>query len=226
MDLENIDFCLSGLSRSDIDNSFRRMMALDTLAPVSELLIWDLHGGVNRTTFEEGTSMSDMSGVIEIDFTTISRMMVIFHPPITDVSTTMSIAVVASQGRAIIDGQLYVGHLLRAGAALEDVLTQLSELVAKLARQLDAIFLVVADEDDDSSVLNSNGIRLPKLFGVFDSHLIQGVVDGLCSEGAMVKELVNSPFTIVWVEYPEGISSEVKAKPGVLDILSKAMNAV
>lgn len=193
------DYCLSGVSHANLEITAQRIIHIDSQIRISELLVWDWEGKVNRTTFEEGTSVADMIDIIEFDFKAMKQLTFLLCPRLVEVSTKMSISVYPNDTGTIIEGQLYLNHLLNQGISPEQIFMALGKLLVFLARCLDVTFLNIADEDDEFIVLSNSGVRLPSLLGVYNHRLLgKEVIDKLLSIKATAVDTHDEQFILVY----------------------------
>lgn len=221
MSIVDSDFCLSGISNVDLERTAKRIIHLGCQIQLSELLVWNRNGQVNRTIFEEGTSIADMEGVIEFDFEVVIRFMCVLHPCLAGVRTTINIAAYPAPNNigTIIEGQLYLGHVLNKGISPERTLNAFAELLVVLAKRLDTIFLNVADEDDESILLTGSGVRLPSLFGVYNYFLVEGLIEKLQKEGVVIDKSQNKELILIWVAPIAELIGDAGPRKAVLKVL-------
>jgi len=59
-----VDYCLSGFCKETFEFTAKCLMSFGSQYQTKELLIWDTNLGVNRTTFEVGTSQVGWVNVV------------------------------------------------------------------------------------------------------------------------------------------------------------------
>ena len=182
-----------------MSQAFEQMLTVDSRASISEIHAWDVSGQVYKLSFSEGTTIRNMKNIIEFNFAVITKFMFILHPTILIIKTNATITVHLSEYGTIIDGQLYLDHILRNVSSAEEALTAVADFVLLIAQTLNATYLAIADEDDESIILPTTGIRLPSLLGIGKGHFFSQQEKELREHGAAIVEPELTDFRIVWV---------------------------
>lgn len=226
MDLHIVDFCMSGLAKQTIATTAEKILQIDPIARILEIVAWSSNEHINRTVFEKDAGVKDMEGVIEIDYNEISKMMVMIEPVVSGVSTKMNLTAYGNEVGSILEGQLYLDHILRSGVSPKDALLELSELFMKIASVLNLSFLVLADEDNELSIIHKSGLRVPILFGVYKKNLLLEVEKDLTMHGAVISQSANSSYETVWLDHLDNLLQQEKPSPKISEVLGSHMRGL
>jgi hypothetical protein len=213
------EYCLSGSSPHPFQVTARRMLELDPVARVAELLLWDHAGEVERTAFVEGSQAGDMDGIGDIDPQQVHKFHCVLAPCIAGVMTTIHVWACRDNDETIIDGQVFVHELLEHTRSPEDALRGLAELLARMAEHLDTTILHIADEDDDALLVPDSHIRLPSICGVYQRQTIEPIVEPLRERGAIIEAAPDPDLLVVWVAPIESLLQDASPRVAVLGLL-------
>ena len=92
-------------------------------------------------------------------------------------------------------------------------------MLVVLTKQLNTIFLNIADEDDESIVIADIGVRLPSLLGVFDYRALDGLVTKLLEIKTVVVEPQDEQFILVYAAPIKDLVSGSRPCQEVLKVL-------
>lgn len=213
------EYCLSGSSPHPFQVTARRMLELDPVARVAELLLWDHAGEAEHTAFVEGSQASDISAISELDTDQVNKFHCVLAPCIAGIMTTIHIWACRDSDETIIDGQVFVHELLEHTRSPEDALRGMAELLARMAGHLDTTLLHVADEDDDALLVPNSPIRLPSICGVYQRQTIEPIADPLRERGAIIEAVPDPDLLVVWMAPIEALLQDASPRVAVLGLL-------
>jgi hypothetical protein len=219
MSILHSEYCLSGSCPHPFEVTIRRMLQLDSVAQIVELLLWDQGGQVNRTTLARGSHATDMERLTGIDHEQLHKFHCVLEPCIAGVTTTIHVWACRDEDETLIEGQVFVQELLEHAASPEQSLIGLADLLARMAEHLHARFLHVADEDDDSLLVPDSTIRLPSLCGIYQRQAISAIIAPLRESGAVVEDAPHPDFLAVWVAPIESLMQDASPRAAVLELL-------
>jgi hypothetical protein len=217
MSILHSEYCLSGWCPHPFEITIQRMLELDAVAQIVELLLWEHDGQVSRTSLARGSrAVERRTG---IDPEKLHRFHCVLEPCIAGVSTTIHVWACRHGDATLIEGQVFVQELIEHAASPEQSLRSLADLLARVAGHLGARFLHVADEDDDSLLVPDHDIRLPSVYGIYQRQAIEGIAQPLRESGAIVEEAPHPDFVVVWVAPIESLLHDGSPRMHVLELL-------
>lgn len=210
MQLQSTDFKFSGLSTIPFERAVPRLLGIEK---IDEL----------RLVAADGTRtiMSTGEHPLHLDYSLISRVELLVK--LESVPTVVHIWLMpeseSSARSTIVDGLLYVGHFVSRASRPAQALEALASSVVQIASCLDVTFLVVADEDDASLQVQPGDLLLPSLFGVYQKDLLDGAIETLTSNGAIVQQTPDPRYVLFWVAPPHVLVEGTPPTQGVLELL-------
>ena len=218
------DYCLSGFCQETFELTAKCLMSFCSQYQTKELLIWDSNLGVNRTTFDIGTSISDTEGVLTFNLPAAYRISCVVSSFLTEVQTNVIVTIERNDNNSWIEGLLYLDQIL--SKCHSKAIFELGLFILKLSKALNAVVLNVADEDDQTlSISQNNPVRLPSLFGAYDQKWLREFSPQLVRAGAFVEEHEDGPL-LVWVQHPDDLLSNKIPNPEIFKILQRYLLAV
>lgn len=214
------DFCLSGISRLDLESIFHRIVHLDSQIRLNKLVIWDWNDHANRTSFEEGTNVVDAVDILEFNFREIKRFTAMFSIFIAEIRTRINISAFQKNSLTYIEGQLYLNQLTDHEVSPEQIFDSLINLLTFLAKNLDPLFLNISEEDNEQLIFNINGIRLPSLLGIY-SYQDFGInrIKEIQSISNKAVTLCDEHFVIIRVVSSDELAEAIKPNHSILEKL-------
>jgi hypothetical protein len=106
------DYCLSGFCKETFEFTAKCLMSFCSQYQTKELLIWDTNLGVNRTTFEVGTSILDTEGVLTFNLPAAHRISCVVSSFLTEVQTNVIVTIERNDNNSWIEGMLYLDQIL------------------------------------------------------------------------------------------------------------------
>lgn len=219
MSIIHSEYCLSGSCSYSFEVTARRMLELDAVARIGEILLWDHAGEVQRTAFAGDSRAGDSDPISELDIQRIHKFHCVLEPAIAGVMTTIHVWAHRDDDATFIDGQVFVQELIEHAPAPERAVRGLVELLARMAEHLDTTILHIADEDDDSLLVPDSRIRLPSICGIYQRHAIEPIAVPLLEQGAIIEDGPDPDLLVMWVAPVHALLDDGSPRRAVLDLL-------
>ncbi|XXX74357.1 hypothetical protein WMF30_42600 [Sorangium sp. So ce134] len=203
------DYALSGFCPSDFEPTVARLLGLNVKHRIIEVQAWDSAGRFERKHFCERTGLRDADGEIDFDCSQMKRIAAVFRCEFVSAPTNVVVELRRWSGGCIVDGMVYIEHLIDEKTCAAVRLEQLASFVVEVATYAGAILINLVDEDSSDVVLPWVPVLVPRLFSVFRATAFPELTFGSTLEGEMA---------VSWLQSPEAF---LNGEPLVIEIERK-----
>ncbi len=215
-----MDYIISGMSEyTTLEGVVKEMFTVDSFAPITKVLVWDELGKVNQSIFHTDSSFSSAMGIIEFQYEHIHRISFLLNVEIGNYKTKIEISFYVNKENIIIEGQLYLEKLIDLYSNNQLLINDLANFLARLAQNLKLKYINVSDEDNESLIIDSVGVFLPDVFGIFNKQLLNQKIKRLDDFHLKIKSILEYDGYYLVIINPDFQNSKLDKKTNEFFVL-------